>query len=393
MKHWQAKALVFLASLIIGLVVAELGLRILGIEYPNFYDYDPHLGHTLRPGTQGYWLKEGGGYVSINKDGLRDREYAIKKPPDTLRIAVLGDSYAEAMHVNREEAFWAIMGKELQNCKNLQERNIEVINFGISGFGTTQELLILRHKVWKYSPDIVLLAFCTGNDVADNSLYLKKKESDPYYILKNGKLILNDLSTQRRWEEKVANNYFSRAIFQWYIQFRVAQVLERSKEVIWEWYSRQEIIGRSGASGIGSEVGIQNPIYRKPTDRVWKEAWGVTEAILLQMRDEIVQRGAHFVVVVLTNGSQVNPDVAVRNEFIKSRGVKDIFYPDRRVERFCRSHDIPVLLLGPHFQKYATQHQVFLHGFGKTLGTGHWNQNGHRLAGLTIAKWLCPQLN
>jgi hypothetical protein len=111
------------------------------------------------------------------------------------------------------------------------------------------------------------------------------------------------------------------------------------------------------------------------------------------MRDEIAQKGVHFVVVVLTNGGQVNPDVTVRKEFARSLGVKDLFYPDRRVESFCQSHGIPVLLLAPYFQDYATQHQVFLHGFKKPLGTGHWNQNGHRLAGQVIAKWLCPQLN
>ena len=73
-----------------------------------------------------------------------------------------------------------------------------------------------------------------------------------------------------------------------------------------------------------------------------------------------------------------------------------MFYPDHRVERLCKSHGIPVLLLGPSFQKYAAQHQVFLHGFHtlfrNTLGSGHWNQNGHRLAGETIAQWLCPQI-
>jgi hypothetical protein len=83
----------------------------------------------------------------------------------------------------------------------------------------------------------------------------------------------------------------------------------------------------------------------------------------------------------------------MRNEFARTLGVKDLFYPDRRTEKFCQSHGIPVLVLSPYFQEYATQHQVFLHGFGNNLGKGHWNQNGHHLAGLTIAKWLCPQLN
>ncbi len=141
----------------------------MGIEYPNFYEYDPVLGSQLRPGVEGYFLKEGGAYVRINSDGLRDREHSLAKPPQTLRIAVLGDSFPEAKEVDREEAFWAVMEKDLQECGNLGRRRVEVINFGQSGFGTTQGLLALRHRVWKYSPDVVLLAVLTGNDIADNS--------------------------------------------------------------------------------------------------------------------------------------------------------------------------------------------------------------------------------
>ena len=90
LKPWQKKIFVVLASIIIGLVVVELGLRILGIEYPLFYDYDPNLGNRLRPGARGYWLAEGKGYVTINSDGLKDHEHPIRHPADTLRIAVLG---------------------------------------------------------------------------------------------------------------------------------------------------------------------------------------------------------------------------------------------------------------------------------------------------------------
>jgi hypothetical protein len=70
MRHRQIKALLALAGIIVGLLLCELGLRGLGIGYHNFYDYDPQLGAKLRPGLNGYWLNEGGGYVSINGDGL-----------------------------------------------------------------------------------------------------------------------------------------------------------------------------------------------------------------------------------------------------------------------------------------------------------------------------------
>jgi hypothetical protein len=138
-------------------------------------------------------------------------------------------------------------------------------------------------------------------------------------------------------------------------------------------------------------------IYHEPKNEVWKNAWQVTEALLLKMQDEVVQKGARFFVVVLSNDIQVNPNAAVRRKLSGNPEVEDVFYPDRRVERLCQGHGIPVLLLAPGFKEYAARHHVFLHGFKTsfrdTLGSGHWNRDGHRLAGETIARWLCPQIN
>jgi hypothetical protein len=367
-----------------------MGLRLMGIEYPLFYDYDPHLGNKLRPGVKGYWTEEGKGYVSINSDGLRDREHAIPHPANTLRIAVLGDSYAEAMQVNADEAFWAVMARDLQQCANLRGRRVEVINFGQSGFGTTQELLDLRYKVWKYTPDVVLLAFTTANDIADNVRLLKKVDYLPYYVYQGDKLVLDDQQTKENWSRE--NTRWRRFYLNDLLAFRFFQVIHHAKETFWKWWWLEDFGKKASASVQGQESGISNMIYREPTTEVWKEAWRVTEGVLLQMRDEVAQKGAYFVAVTMTNGVQVNPSVIKRSSFAKSLGISDLFYPDHRLERFCQSHHIPILLLGPSFQEYATQHQVFLHGFGKTLGSGHWNQNGHRLAGQTIAQWLCPQL-
>ena len=199
LKQWHIKILMALAGVIISLVLVELGLRILHIEYPVFYDYDPQIGYKLRPGTKGYYLSEGKGYVSINRDGLRDREHAIAHPANTLRIAVLGDSYAEAMQVNQDEAFWSVMEKDLEKSDHLKGRQVEVIDFGQSGFGTTQELLTLENKVWKYSPDVVLLAFTSANDVADNSRALKKIDYLPYHVYVGDKLVLEDAKTRENW--------------------------------------------------------------------------------------------------------------------------------------------------------------------------------------------------
>ena len=386
------KALVVLTSLVIALVICEAGGWLLGIEYPNFYEDDPLVGNKLRPGLKGYFLQEGCGYVSINSDGLRDREHSLNHPPNTLRIAVLGDSYAEAMQVNQEETFWAIMERDLQRCSNIHGRNIEVINFGVSGFGTTQELLTLQHQVWKYSPDVVLLAFTPGNDVSDNSRALKKIDYLPYYVYQGDKLVLDDRPAREMWLAR-QNNLWKKIHFDALLNFRVFQVINHTKDLFWQYWMLRNLEVRTDAAIPGHVWGINDMVYQEPTTKVWQEAWRVTEGVLLHMRDEVVQKGAQFFVVTLTEGIQVDPDVSKRVALAKSLGVGDLFYTERRLGSFCKSHHIPILLLGPPFQDYATQHKVYLHGFEKTLGLGHWNQEGHRLAGQMIAQWLCQQLH
>jgi hypothetical protein len=394
MKPRLSKIFIILASIVTALIICEAGLWLLGIEYPDFYDYDPFLGGKLRPGIRGYFLKEGGGYVSINSDGLRDREHSVDHPPNTLRIAVLGDSFAEAMQVNQEETFWAVMEKDLQHCANLGGRQVEVLNFGQAGFGTAQELLALRHRAAKYAPDVVLLTFFTGNDVADNSPALMQFDYNPYFSLENGRLVLHDQRTREKWQEVQQKKSWGGEFKQWrQDHFRIFQVWGQFQTVFRAWWGTPRRTGEAHAAQPGSEQGLSDAAYRAPASPVLQEAWKVTEALLVQMRDEVAARGAKLFVVVLTIGAQVLPDPQVRDGFARSLGLKDLLYADRRLETFCQQHGIPVLLLVPHFQEYATAHRVFLHGFKDSLGVGHWNQQGHRLAGDLIAQWLCGQLH
>jgi hypothetical protein len=52
----------------------------------------------------------------------------------------------------------------------------------------------------------------------------------------------------------------------------------------------------------------------------------------------------------------------------------------------------PVYNLAPDLQAYADRTQVFLHGFGAQRGNGHWNEDGHRVAGELLTEKLCEWL-
>ena len=68
-------ALIF-AGILLGLAVAECGLRLLGIGQQGFYQWDRDRGWSLRPGAMGWQHREGNAFVQINHDGMRDRPHS-----------------------------------------------------------------------------------------------------------------------------------------------------------------------------------------------------------------------------------------------------------------------------------------------------------------------------
>ncbi|MEZ2227825.1 MAG: SGNH/GDSL hydrolase family protein [Microcoleus sp.] len=386
-----------LGGLLMGVIIGELGLRVAGIQgYPkigdlvdsaptNFHTADRDLGWKLKPGVSGEWKGEGASFVQVNSEGLRDREHTKAKPPNTLRVAVLGDSFTEAIHVPIEQTFWSKLERKLANCEAVKGRKkVEVINFGVQGYGTAQELVMLRKKVWDYSPDIVVLAFFIGNDVINNSPKLEYDRYRPFFVYDASGKLVPDMSF-RTLRPIDRNRYAVSAIDKlpaWLVNnSRILQVvkkveLERKKQQL---------------SNDFTNLSTQN--FKEPTDAAWQDAWKITEGLILTMRDEVVQKNADFLVVTIGDPAQVHPDVAMRQKFIKDNNIQDLFYPNRRLDNLGRTHSFRVLSLAEQFQAYTDKYQVCAHGFENYVNCGgHWNQLGHRLASIIINRNLCENL-
>lgn len=400
-RNLKKKLVLVSFGLFFGLCMSEIFLRVIGYSYPLFYTTDYYRGFALQPGVEGQYQREGGSYVRINSDGLRDREHAKTKPPDTVRIAVLGDSFVEAMHVPMEQTFWSILERKLQECNAFPGKHVEVINFGVSGYGTAQELMTLRQRVWDYSPDLVVLALTTHNDIYDNSRALSRTEEVPYFLYRNGELTYDssfrDSHTYRQRDSNL--NRFGRWLHN---ELRIVQLIHYVQFVaklrLSDWRNRRRLAAQNQTRPADAstpivrnaeDIGIDNMIYIEPHDENWQEAWRVTEGLIKQMHDEVAQRKARFLLVTLSNAVQVYPDPVVRAKFLQHVGAETIFYPNLRLKALADREQIDFLDLAQPMQVYADQNKVFLHGFGSDLGNGHWNANGHKVAAELIAQKLC----
>jgi hypothetical protein len=390
-----AVPLLVLGGLVFGLALGELFLRAIGFSYPNTYLPDDYTGARLRPGVEGWNRSEGEAYIRINGDGLRDREHSKAKPPDMVRIAVLGDSFAEAVQVPADRTFWAVLEHELNACRVFAPKRAEVINFGVSGYGTAQELLTLRHRAWDYSPDMVLLAFFPGNDVRNNSKALEPEKLRPFFMIKDGQLVLDDSFLADPAYHRIKRLAEQRRAL---MGFRIYQLLRKARAGKFRLQDSTPLAlafvkGGPAAPGI-SEPGLDEDVLREPGDAVWQEAWTITERLMVAMHEETTARRARFLTVVLTNGVNVYPDESLRRRYAASLGVPDLFYPERRIRRLGEENGFEVLTLAPEMQRRADATRTYFHGFPNIqLGFGHWNAAGHEAAGKLIARYLCRKPN
>ena len=284
-----------------------------------------------------------------------------------------------------------------RDVRALGNMKIEVLNFGVSGYSTAQQLITLRERVWTYSPDLVLLTITTNNDITDNSRGLKRTDEIPYFVYHSGQLVFDDsFKTSRPF--RLRQSFISQ-VGRWLKDhLRLVQAINEGHRGLKVLLASLKERWKSSESASGSEtalrseeLGIDNLIYSAPTSPLWSDAWNVTEHLIKQMSDEVKDRGARFVVITLSNPPQVVPSPKSREAFMERLGVKELFYPDNRIRLFAERAGITVITLAPELQAYAEQKNIFLHGFGPNIGNGHWNADGHRAAGEIIARKLCGQ--
>lgn len=395
-RRWWRR-LVPAAALLLALAAVEIYLRVddrrRDEQFWTLRMPDPVRGWALRPSYAGWVLNENRVWVEINSDGMRDREHPVEKPPGTLRVAVLGDSYMQASNVPLEKAFVSFFERRLSGCLQPSRQQAEVLNFGVSGYGTAQELLTYRHHVIKYKPDIVVLAVYTSNDIFNNHRAITESPGDdnPYFVLDGDDLVLDTGTTPG---DEAGQPFYQR------VRLAITNRSLAAARVYRGWADfRARFLPVSGAAPAtpggdeDDESGIDSDdVYRVPEDPDVVDAWRVTEALFLALARETAAQGTELWIVTLTNAEQVDPSLTARKAFAASLGVDSLVYPDLRIRDFARAHGIPVVTLVEPLGDYAELTGTYLNGgYNEAVpaGKGHWNETANQLAAEVVGSRMC----
>lgn len=366
MKRWLANIGAMSAGIVVSLLLAEGALHLAGVRYPSFYTVDRERGFALRPGAEGVWSREGRGSVRINQAGFRGADLFEAPAPGVLRIAVLGDSFTEALQVDEQDTFVKRLQTSLSADSSCALRRnfpggVEVLNFGVGAYGTGQQLLTWRHLAKRYRPDWVILAVYPGNDFTDNEPI--PRQDRPVFLLdRNDQLQIDQRfrdTTAFRWRLSLPGRLIDGLMN----HSRLLQLLNEAKN---------RFASRSSSSG---SVPTVTPMA---SDR----AWQLTDRLIGTLASEVLLDGAHLAVISASVPEQVWPNV-------EERPAKP-FAKEQRLAALLAKRNIPYLPLGPELQRQADRDRLVLHGFqGQAPGHGHWNATGHRLAAAAVTPWVC----
>jgi hypothetical protein len=390
-RRWLGRLLIVSFSLLLPLLFLEAALRLFGPILPGNYDTgaylvrDEALGHFHVPGFDG-WIKapEFTTRVTINPQGLRDRRQSFEKPAGTFRVLFLGDSFVEAVQVQQAQG----VAEQLEKALNQNaSRPVEVINGGVAAYGTGQEMLLLDEVGAKYQPDLVVLLFFVGNDVTNNNYRLElwgDKDSEklalalkPYWDLNKDGTLRMIPGPPPAPRSGLSNTMRRCCLLYNVIETGVFNKLNQN-------YPREQL------EAIG---GLRTPLtglYDTQPDGDWEQAWKISEALLVQIRDRAAAMGAPLVVAGGPEWRALEPD-AWREEISRGNpnsnrlksGRLQITAPTDQLGGVLDRIGVPYIDLLPSFETAFQQNPRLYYEFDK-----HWTAAGHAVAAQAIDQAL-----
>jgi len=289
MKAFLFRFAAILISLVIAALLGELALRLFApgggktiSERNLFCRFDRDLGWAP---LENITVPETAYLVHQNQFGLRGPDdMQLKKTSGRKRVLVLGDSYVWGVGASQENLFTA---------PEAHGANDELINCGVSGYGTDQEYLFYLLKAEKFDVDQVVLVFTPYNDVANNLASKQYSYLKPYFTLNKGELVLHN--------DHVRNN-------------RVRNFIRRVDRECRVWN-----LVCDGLQGLGNTLlpkkkqkDAEPHVVESDADRAGIE---LTLALMKKLKEAVAAHGAEFYVVFIPHKRRVEKHLPENHPF------------------------------------------------------------------------------
>ena len=182
-----------ISGLVLSLVAAEAILRYQRhyIERSDQIEagimlYDRQLGWRLTPDWQGsHHHYDFDTHYQINHFGFRGTpEQESNRPTEAKHFVIVGDSFTFGTGVNYSDTF-------AQQLNLLGNGEKFFTNYGVPGYSTDQEYLLIKETIRPLKPNHIILVVYLGNDLFDNELAfpMQAENSKPFFRLDaNGQL-------------------------------------------------------------------------------------------------------------------------------------------------------------------------------------------------------------
>jgi hypothetical protein len=378
-KRLVGRGLVVLASCLLALGAIELGLQ---MTFPRMRLLTRHerLGSIPRPNLNGRTTFGGHErivHITTNSLGLRAPELA-PKPAGVRRVLALGDSFTFGHAVEAAEAWPAVL-QQLLNSRG--GPRYEVINAGVGGYGTGQQLLLYDELEARVEPDLVVLGFAVVNDVLDNlCVYAESFKADsPCFQFEGSRLTVTPPRPPAEADRPTS----------WPVRSLALEFLMGQARRVILWNPRVLAIAHSLGIRVRDTQVLPDTVAGWYDERFAAAGWTLTRRLLLELRAHAGRRGAPLALLVIPSGLQVDPGLqgalaALADDRPAIQAfLRDPHRPQRILADFCHGAELPCADPLPASLEAATRGERHYYPID-----GHWTPVAHRIAASLVLERL-----
>ena len=322
------------------------------VDHPQFHHWhQPHFSGINRSLTQEFTMP-----VRSNELGMVGKEVSVKKPQGVYRIAVLGDSFVEALQTEEENSAVNVLERMLNQTG---QRRYEVLNFGCSSFSPSLEYFQLVHFVEKFDPDLVLVMFHLS-DVTNDWVYQKGNQ-----VNDQGEVI--GISMHKSFLYKLAEkSALLRTIVQRVKALQQSRAIQRSEHL----------------------TQAYGAMFKEQYSQEDLKAWKLSKGYLRQMNEWAEQRGVKFGLIVIPAGPQLEPVALSHGQRFPFSANGQILTSTKMqtvLGDWAKEHGVWLLDLLEYGKQFKEKHPDTTLYFPLDQ---HWTKGGNAMAASAIFEWL-----